>query len=200
VPDWHETRLPLHFIVTGLAQGLSMVLLIAALLRWGLRLAHIDDRDLDLLAKLSLASALAAGYLYLDEIAAAYLSAPIQRSATFTRVLGEYAGYYWVAVTFTVLIPQLLWMRAARRSVLAAILVGVSISAGVWFDRFSIIVGGLQRDYLPSFGRGYAPTLLETGLFFGTVGLFATLVLLFARTIPAVSMFESRHDEREERA
>jgi Ni/Fe-hydrogenase subunit HybB-like protein len=201
VPDWHETRLPLHFVATGLAQGLSMVLLIGALLRWGLRLeAHIDDRDLDQLAKLSLASALVAGYLYLDEIAAAYLSTPIQRSATFTRVLGEYAGYYWAAVTFTGLIPQILWMSAARRSVLAAILVGVSISAGVWFDRFSIIVGGLQRDYLPLFGRGYAPTLIETGLFFGTVGLFATLLLLFARTIPAVSMFESRHDEREEHA
>jgi Ni/Fe-hydrogenase subunit HybB-like protein len=201
VPDWHETRLPLHFVATGLAQGLSMVLLIGALLRWGLRLeGHIDDRDLDLLAKLSLASALVAGYLYLDEIAAAYLSAPIQRSATFTRVIGDYAGYYWAAVTFTVLIPQILWMNAARRSVLAATLVGVSISAGVWFDRFSIIVGGLQRDYLPSFGRAYAPTLIETGLFFGTVGLFAALVLLFARTLPVVSMFESRHDEREERA
>jgi hypothetical protein len=70
----------------------------------------------------------------------------------------------------------------------------------VWFDRYSIIVAGLQRDYLPSLGRAYAPTLIETGLFFGTVGLFAALVLLFARTIPAISMFESRHDEREERA
>jgi formate-dependent nitrite reductase membrane component NrfD len=201
VPDWHETRLPLHFVATGLAQGLSMVLLVAMLLRWGLRLeVHIDDRDVDLLGKLSLASALVAGYLYLDEIAAAYLSAPIQRSATITRVVGDYAGYFWAAVVFSVVIPQLLWIRAARRSVIAAILVGVSISAGVWFDRFSIIVGGLQRDYLPSLGRGYAPTLIETGLFFGTVGLFAGLILLFARTMPVVSMFESRHDEREERA
>jgi molybdopterin-containing oxidoreductase family membrane subunit len=201
VPAWHETRLPLHFVATGLAQGLSMVLLVAMLLRWGLRLeAHIDDRDVDLLGKLSLASALVAGYLYLDEIAAAFLSTPIQRSATLTRVTGDYAGYFWAAVAFSVVFPQLLWMKAARRSVIAAVLVGVSISLGVWFDRFSIVVGGLQRDYLPSFSRGYAPTLIETGLFFGTVGLFAALVLLFARTLPVVSMFESRHDEREERA
>jgi molybdopterin-containing oxidoreductase family membrane subunit len=200
VPDWHETRLPLHFVATGLAQGLSMVLVIAMLLRRGLQLeAHIDDCDVDLLGKLSLASALVAGYLYLDEIAGAYLSAPIQRSATIERVVGDYAGYFWAAVVFSVLIPQLLWMKAARRSFMAAILVGVSINAGVWFDRFSIIVGGLQRDYLPSPARGYAPTLIETGLLFGTVGLFAALVLLFARMVPAVSMFESRHDERTER-
>lgn len=201
VPDWHETRLPLHFVATGLAQGLSMVLLIAMLLRWGLRLEdHIDDRDVDLLGRLALASAIVAGYLYLDEIAAAFLSAPVQRNATLDRITGEYAGYYWAAVAFTVAVPQILWLGAARRSVIASILAGLSISAGVWFDRFSIIVGGLQRDYLPSLGRAYAPTLIETGLFFGTIGLFAALVLLFARFVPAVSMFESRHDEREERA
>ena len=104
------------------------------------------------------------------------------------------------AIFFSVVVPQLLWMKAVRRSVIAAILVGISISAGVWFDRFSIIVGGLQHDYLPSLGRGYAPTLIETGLFFGTIGLFAALMLLFARTFPAISMFESRHDERQEGA
>ena len=46
VPDWHETRQPLHFVATGLAQGLSIVLLAAVLLRWGLRLGrYIDEGD-----------------------------------------------------------------------------------------------------------------------------------------------------------
>ena len=200
VPDWHETRLPLHFVATGLAQGLSMVLLIAMLLRWGLRLErHIDDQDVDLLGKLVVASALASGYLYLDEIAAALLSEPSERLATLHRVFGDHAGAYWAALTYCVIVPQLLWLGAARRSVLAGVFVGLSISAGVWFDRFSIIVGGLQRDYLPSMWRSYAPTLIETGLLVGTVGLFATLLLLFVRFLPVVSMFESRHDEHEDR-
>jgi molybdopterin-containing oxidoreductase family membrane subunit len=41
---------------------------------------------------------------------------------------------------------------------------------------------------------------VESGLLFGTVGLFATLLLLFARFLPVVSMAESRHQEHEERA
>jgi Ni/Fe-hydrogenase subunit HybB-like protein len=200
VPDWHETRLPLHFVATGLAQGLSMVLLIAMLLRRGLRLErYIDDRDIDLLGKLVLASALASGYLYLDEVAAAFLSEPSARLATLDRIAGDYAGFYWAAVTCCVLVPQLLWLKAARRSVLAGVFVGLSVSAGVWFDRFSIIVGGFQRDYLPSLWRLYAPTLVETGLLVGTVGLFALLVLLFARFLPVIAMYESRHDEHEDR-
>jgi Ni/Fe-hydrogenase subunit HybB-like protein len=171
------------------------------LLRWGLRLErHIDDRDVDLLGKLVLASALASGYLYLDEIAAAVLADETQRSATLHRLTGEYAGFYWAAVVYCVAVPQLLWLEAARRSVLAGVFVGVGISIGVWFDRFSIIVGGFQRDYLPSTWRFYAPTLVETGLLVGTVGLFAALLLLFARLIPVVSMFESRHDEHEDQS
>jgi molybdopterin-containing oxidoreductase family membrane subunit len=201
IPGWHQTRMPLHFVVTGLAQGLSAVLLVAVLLRWGLRLErHIDDRDLDLLGKLVLASALVCGYLYLDEIAWGLLGEPAERDAMLNRIAGEYAGFYWAAVTYTVAVPQLLWLPAARRSVIAGVLVGLAVSAGVWFDRFSIIVGGFQRDYLPSMWRSYEPTLVESGLLFGTVGLFATLLLLFARFLPVVSMAESRHQEHEERA
>jgi Ni/Fe-hydrogenase subunit HybB-like protein len=201
IPDWHDTRLPLHFVATGLAQGLSMVLLVAMLLRWGLALErYIDDRDVNLLERLVLASALASGYLYLEEIAAALLAEPSERLATVNRVVGEYASFYWAAVAFSVVVPQILWLEVARRSVVAAVFVGLSISAGVWLDRFSIIIGGFQRDYLPSMWRSYAPTLVEAGLLVGTVGLFAVLLLLFVRVLPVVSMFESRHDEHEDRS
>src|SRR5919112_1374487 len=146
VPDWHETRQPLHFAATGLAQGLSIVLLVAVLLRWGLRLD-----------------------LYIDEIAAALLSGGLTQEATFTRMTGDYAGLYWTAIVYSVLIPQLFWIRSARLSTVGGVFVGVSIGVGIWFDRFSIIVGGLQVDHLPSSERSYSPTLPETGLFLGTI-------------------------------
>ncbi|MGF9762569.1 NrfD/PsrC family molybdoenzyme membrane anchor subunit [Microvirga sp. 0TCS3.31] len=201
VPDWHETRQPLHFVATGLAQGLSIVLLVAVLLRWGLRLErYIDEGDIDLLGKLVLASALVSGYLYIDEIAAALLSGGLAQEATFTRMTGEYAGLYWTAIVYSVVIPQLFWFRAARLSTVGGVFVGIAIGVGIWFDRFSIIVGGLQTDYLPSIGRSYGPTLPETGLFLGTIGLFAALLLLFVRFLPVISMFETRHDEHEEKS
>ena len=201
VPDWHETRQPLHFVVTGLAQGLSIVLLVAVLLRCGLRLdRYIDSRDVDLLGRLVLASALVSGYLFIDEIAAALLADPLTKRATMNRLTGNYAGLYWAAIVYSVLIPQLFWLRIARLSTVAGVFVGLSIGIGIWLDRFSIIIGGLQMDHLPSVWRTYSPTLPETGLFLGTVGLFAALVLLFVRFLPVVSMFETRHDEHEEKS
>ena len=199
VPDWHETRQPLHFVATGLVQGLATVLLVAFLMRWGLRLQRfIDDEDTDLLGRLVLAGAIVSAYLYLDEIASAFLADDRTRVATFNRMTGLYAGFYWGGFVFIVLVPQIFWLGVARRSVLAGVFVGVAINAGVWFDRFSIIVGGLQRDYLPSMWRSYTPALVEWGLLFGTAGLFGGLLLLFARYLPVVSMFETRHDESTE--
>ena len=52
-----------------------------------------------------------------------------------------------------------------------------------------------RLQYLPDL---YWPTFPEWLLFFGTIGLFAGLLLLFARYLPVVSMYEARHDERQE--
>lgn len=87
-----------------------------------------------------------------------------------------------------------------RIGLVAPVLAGIGVNAGVWCDRFSLLIGGLQKDYLPSMWRSYAPTLVETGLLAGTIGLFAALLLLFARFLPVVSMFEARHDEHVEHA
>lgn len=200
VPDWHETRQPLHFVATGLTQGLAVVLIVAALLRWGLRLGRIiDDADLNLLSRLVLAGALASAFLYVDEMIAAALADGVTRAATFNRMFGDYAGLYWAAIFFTVVVPQLLWLPAARVSIVATVYVGLAVSLGIWFDRFSIVVGGLQHTYLPSMRRAYEPTLVETGLLLGTIGLFAALLLAFVRYLPTIAMFEVRHDENEDR-
>ena len=201
VPGWHDTRLPLHFVVSGLAQGLATVLLVAALLRRALGLeAVIDDGDMDLLGRLVLASAVVAGYLYLEEAFSSLLAGSARQDALLERFAGIYAPFAWTAIALTVLLPQLLWSRRSRLGLIAPVAVGIAVNAGVWCDRFSLLIGGLRHTHLPSMWRSYAPTAIETGLLLGTLGLFAGLLLLFARYIPVVSLFEARHDEHEERS
>lgn len=196
VPDWHETRQPLHFVVTGLASGLAVVLLAAATLRWALRLErYIDDRDMDLIGKLLLSNALIVGYVYAGEIVTAFLAGGYTRSATLNRLVGDYWHMFWGAIAFSVVVPQALWFRRVRLNMLAGVAIGLAVVAGVWLDRLSIVVAGLQLDYLPSIWRGYTPTLAEWALLAGSIGLFAALMLLFVRYLPVISMFETRHEE-----
>jgi hypothetical protein len=53
-------------------------------------------------------------------------------------------------------------------------------------------VVSLHRDYLPSSWGMYAGTKYDYAGFLGTLGLFATLIFLFVRFLPAISIFEMR--------
>lgn len=194
VPDWHKTRLPLHFIVTGMASGLAVVLATAVLLR-RIRALHdyITHVNIDLMGLLLAASGLAITIVYLEEYIVLVLSDPTTREATVARLIGDYAWTYWTAFVLAALVPQLMWSQSLRRAAAWPLVASLAMLAGVWLDRFSIIVGGLQRDYLPSMWRDYAPTVEESLLLVGSVGLFAFLVLVFVRYLPVISMFEHRH-------
>ena len=198
VPDWHQTRLPAHFIVTALVSGLATVLLIALLLRRSLRLeAFITDDDVAVMTKLLLASSLVLAYSYADEAVMAWLGDRYAREGWLGRVAGDFALVYWGALACAVAAPQALWSARVRASFWPLVTVAVLVNVGAWLDRFSIVVGGLARDYLPSAWRDYAPTLDEWTLLLGTVGLFSGLLLLFVRYLPVVTMFETKHAERE---
>lgn len=198
VPEWHQARLPLHVVATGIPSGLGVVLALAALLRGGLGLTrYIDDEDMHLLGKLTAAAALLCGYVYAEALLVGLLEDATTRQAMAARAFGAYAALYWGGAALVVGLPQLLWFRRARIKARWAVPIGLGAAAGVWLDRFSLVAGGLVRDHLPSTAPLYAPTMPEWTLLLGSVGLFALLMLAFARFVPVVSMFEMRHEESE---
>jgi molybdopterin-containing oxidoreductase family membrane subunit len=198
VPDWHQGRLPLHVVVSGIPSGLGVVLALAAVLRGTLGLhGVIDEDDMALLARLMAASALACAWLYAEELLSAWLEDEATRRATAARMLGPYAAPWIGGVALVALLPQLLWLSAVRDSGVAAFVIGLGAACGVWLDRFALVAGGLLRDHLPRSGPLYAPSGPEWTLLIGTAALFALAMLLFARLLPVVSMFEIRHEESE---
>ena len=202
VAGWHAGRLPLHVVITGLPSGLGLVLALAAVLRLSLGLERfIDDADMDLLARLLACAGLAAGASYAHELLVGLLlEDPATRGALVARAFGVGAAAYWGAVALAVVLPQVLWRPGLRTRAFVVVPVGVLAAAGVWLDRWSLVVDGLLRDRLPGNAVPYAPTPAEWGLLGGTIALFGLALLLFGRFVPAVSMFETRHDESESEA
>jgi molybdopterin-containing oxidoreductase family membrane subunit len=62
----------------------------------------------------------------------------------------------------------------------------------MWLERFVIIVTSLHRDFLPSSWSMYSPTIFDISMFAGTIGFFFTLIYLFVRFLPIISIFEVR--------
>jgi molybdopterin-containing oxidoreductase family membrane subunit len=66
------------------------------------------------------------------------------------------------------------------------------INVGMWTERFVIVVQSLHRDFLPSAWHLFVPTVWDWATLLGSIGLFLTLVFLFVRFLPVISMSEMR--------
>jgi molybdopterin-containing oxidoreductase family membrane subunit len=93
-------------------------------------------------------------------------------------------------VTCNVFIPQLFWFKNIRRNLIITWVISIFVNIGMWFERFVIIATSLHRDFLPSSWGYFIPTWVDVSIFAGTVGLFLTLFLLFAKYIPVLAISE----------
>jgi molybdopterin-containing oxidoreductase family membrane subunit len=195
VPGWHATIFPPYFVAGAIYAGFAMVLTLAIPLRaiYGLH-DYITLRHLENMAKVMLTTGLVVVYGYGCEAFFAWYSGnPYERFLMWNRIVsGPYNWAYWLLLLCNFLIPQLMWSKRMRRNLVALFLVSMVINCGMWLERFVIIVTSLNRDFLPSSWEMYTPTFWDFMTFFGTVGLFTTLMFLFVRVLPLISLFELR--------
>ncbi len=195
LPGWHTTIFPPYFVAGAIYSGFAMVLTLAIPVRswYGLQ-DLITMRHIECMAKVMLGTGLIVAYGYAMEAFMAWYSGNIyERFMYWNRAWG---GHYWwtffLLISCNILIPQVLWSRRVRLNVKAVFLVSLVVNVGMWLERFVIVVTSLERDFLPSSWGQYFPTVWDWATFFGTIGLFLSLMFLFIRGLPAISMFEMR--------
>ncbi|SFI58796.1 NrfD/PsrC family molybdoenzyme membrane anchor subunit [Planctomicrobium piriforme] len=203
VPGWHATIFPPYFVAGAIFSGFAMVLTIAIPLRSAYHLkAFLTDWHLDNMAKVMLAAGLVVAYGYVFEhFIAWYSDHAAEKFMLWNRMTGPYWWSYWMLMLCNIAIPQLLWSYNVRHNVYALFIISIIINIGMWLERFVIVVTSLHRDYLPSSWGMYYPTIWDWSLYIGSMGLFATLLFLFIRVLPVISIFEMReqvHHEGEE--
>jgi molybdopterin-containing oxidoreductase family membrane subunit len=194
MPGWHMTIFPPYFVTGAIFAGFAMVVMALVVVRSTMRLEHlITEYHLDVMNRIILTCSCLMGYAYLLEGFTAWYSMNEYIHHTFLQyVFGTYGWAGWLTIACNVVIPQLLWFRWFRRNYAGMIFVAIAVTAGMWFERFVIIVSSLHHDYLPSSWHIYKPTLVDFGVLLGSFGLFFTLVLLFARVLPVIATTEMK--------
>ena len=200
MPGWQETIFPPYFVIGALYSGFAMVLLLSILVRWGLQLKSVITIDhFDAMAKIILMGSIIMTYSYATEwFMAWYGGGYAERSLVAYMFEGDYAPLYWLLLFCNCLLPQTLWLRSMRRSVMALAIIAILILVGMWFERILIIWNTLSHGYMPSLWRLFHPTLSDWSLLIGPIGVFAFMFLLFIRLIPTVSIYEMRELCRKE--
>ena len=195
LPGWHATIFPPYFVAGAIYAGFAMVLTLSIPLRAMFKLNDlITIRHLENMAKITLVTGLIVVYGYACEAFFGWYSgAEYERFMLKNRIYyGPYAWMYWLLLICNFLVPQILWSKRLRRNLVALFTVAMFVNVGMWLERFVIIVTSLHRDFLPSSWDMYYPTVWDFMTFFGTMGLFTTLMFVFVRVLPLISIFEVR--------
>lgn len=201
VPGWHSTIFPPYFVAGALFSGFAMVLNIVIPVRKIYRLEGlITERHLNAMACVMLIVGLIVAYGYFVEALTAWYSGETYEGFMIrNRAFGPYGWLFWALILCNVIIPQALWSRRVRTDGFWLFIVCIFINIGMWLERFVIIVTSLARDYLPSSWEMYGPTFWDWATFFGSIGLFLTLLFLFIRFVPMISISEIREMLHEEK-
>ncbi len=193
-PGWHDTLLPVAFLLGAAFQGIAFIAAMTVLLRAIFDLgALITTRHIEVMARLLLVLGLLNAYCNAAEMFTTALGGDAYEAGNLhRRVAGPHAWAFWTLVVAALLPVQLFWWGRARRSGRAVFAVGLLVAAGMFADHFMVIVVTLQHDFLPSADQGYAVDIWGVATFVGSIGLFLVLMLLALRYLPLLSIVETK--------
>ena len=195
VPGWHATIFPPYFVAGAIFAGFAMVLILCIPLRvWYNMKDFITDTHLIYMGKVMLATGLIVVYGYAMEAFFGWYSASQYEVFMIKNRIweGPYWWSYWLLILCNGMSIQLLWFKRFRESPFWLFMISLVVSVGMWLERFVIIVTSLNRDFLPSSWAMYSPTIIDWSMFIGTIGFFFSLIFLFVRFLPIISIFEVR--------
>src|SRR5437667_3049209 len=198
VPGWHSTIFPPYFVAGAIYSGFAMVLNIVIPIRklYGLE-SLITLRHLNNMGNVMLATGWMVAYGYIMEAFMSWYSGEVfERYMMWNRAFGPYGWTFWLLMAVNVVIPQALWSRRVRTSPVWLFCVALSVNIGMWLERFVIVIVSLHRDFDPSMWRMFYPTAWDWLTLFGSIGLFLTLLFLFIRYLPMISISEAQELNR----
>ncbi|HET8612804.1 MAG TPA: NrfD/PsrC family molybdoenzyme membrane anchor subunit, partial [Sphingomonas sp.] len=194
MPGWIESIFPPYFVVGAFFSGFAVVVLMAMVIRRALDLeGMIRPSHLDAMAKVILASACVMGLSYTTE----WLSALWTGEASSLRFLrfsftGPYLPFQILMLIGNVFLPQLFWSPKLRRNPIALAIIAFGILIGMYLERVQILTNSLSIGWLPAMWTLYVPTIIDFLILAGALSFWVLLVLVTARVLPLVSIYEVR--------
>jgi Ni/Fe-hydrogenase subunit HybB-like protein len=165
IPGWHSTIFPPYFVAGAIYN----------------------------MAKVMLATGLLVNYGYFIELFMGFYSGnEYEGFLVLNRLFGPYAAFYFALWICNCAVPMTLWVRPWRLNLIWLWIVAMFVNVGMWLERFVIVVMSLHRDFVPGAWGMYYPTVWDWATYTGTLGVFFTLIFVFIRILPAISITEMK--------
>lgn len=184
-PGWHTALMAPLFVTSAIVSGLALVTVVVLLSRRFLQ-AHVDDDTVRGLGRLLLYLIPVLGYLMFSEWLTVNFAGSEHHTAVFRDMMfGRFAPFFWFDFFAGLLLPFLILLVTGCRSTAAVGLAALLVVAGVWTERYLLVMPAQVN--VPLYPQGnYAPTAVEWSLMLGVYAVGALLYLFVARRVPLV--------------
>ena len=197
-PMWHSTILGPYFVVGAIFSGIAAIIIAMAILR---KVYHFEDYlkpvHFDYLGLLLLTMTGLWFYFTLCEyLTTGYGALPEEWAVFVSKITGEFSALFWIMMTAMTIAFFLLLLCRKKWAIGATVSASVLIVAGMWIERYTIVVPTLNELT----GRGYEagiyhPSWVEWSITGASLCAFALLYVLFAKLFPIISIWEVEEAE-----
>ncbi len=193
-PRWHSTIFAPYFVIGAVYSGLAALATILVIVRRGMRLQDfLRAEHFNALGKLVMIAGM--GWIYFwfaGFIVEWYGNEPVIQELIHDEVAGNLAPLFWLQMTANVLPVLLLSSKRIRTTPVLLLATTLLVNVGMYTERLLIVVGNLQRNYVPFDWGSYRPTWVEISVVGMTFAGFILLYTLFSRIVPYVPVWEIR--------
>jgi len=192
IPFWHGAYMPMFFIVSSLALGAAITLILIYIYRYRsggglkehcLKSSKVLSKMLFFVLMIMIFAktwkfiiTLYTGNLLLVQTGEAIIKGPLS------------FNFWFFEVGIGLLIPFLILLLSRFKSIRLSVLAGILTIIGVFFSRYDLVIGGqiipkLSAYFPKTWYTHYTPSLAELSFFIGAIGICLFLFLLGERLL-----------------
>jgi molybdopterin-containing oxidoreductase family membrane subunit len=191
-PRWHSTIFAPYFVVGAIYSGLAALACILVIVRKGMQLQEfLRSEHFDALGKLVLVAGMAWVYFWFAGfIVEWYGNEPVTRELIHEEVAGSLAPLFYLQMSANLIPIVMLIFKKVRTTPWLLLVATLLVNVGMFTERVLIVVGNLQRNFMPFNWGEYSPTWVEVSIVVMTFAGFALLYTIFSRIFPYVPVWE----------
>jgi molybdopterin-containing oxidoreductase family membrane subunit len=195
-PMWHSTIFGPYFVLGAIYSGLAALIITMAIVRkaYGLEgyLTPLHFNNLGVL--LLVVACLWFYFTFAEFLTTFYGQDPTEMAVFNAKLFGPFAFHTWAMFVACFVVPFPLLVNRRTRTVAGTVIASVFICAGMWLERYTIVVPSLLNPRVPVQWPVYVPSGTELTLMAGCFAAFALLYMGFTKLYPIISIWELQHD------
>ena len=197
-PGWDSTNFGAYFIAGAFLAGSGAVAVAMYVFRKAYKLEnYITEKHFDIMGKVIVALALLYLYFNVNEyLVPAYKMKKSESEHLMGLFTGHFSTLFWLAISFSMLIPILILIFKKGRKPLPMFIAGLMVVVGAWGKRFIIVTPTLLHPFLPMTDvpesyHHYIPTWQEWAITSGSCAGALLIMTFFVRILPIIPIHET---------